>query len=329
MELPKALLEWHMVEYTRGSGAFSLRVLLQSTYCSGLCKLYIQALLLLALLVSAHAQSSPPEVLLPLIAVGHHGEPITDLRPESLLVVDEKAQVPTGVKLTHGSSLPLRLGILIDTSNSQRNNDLYNASIAGVRDFVNKMMRDEADRVFFELFSTTAEATPLLSKHQLSGVSFPVQVGGATVLYDAVALACTDRMGKPDWRTPTRRVIVLMSDGDDDQSHISRAKAEAFPVSSGIVVFAISTNKTGRDAKGDAVLEKFAKVSGGTAYSGLRQSDIPKVFDRISEQIESMYYLTYPAPVALREGEVHKVEVQPARGVKAEFRTPKYYAWNP
>ena len=69
-------------------------------------------------------------------------------------------------------------------------------------------MRGEDDRVFFELFSTTAEATPLLSKYQLSGVSFPLQVGGATVLYDAMALACTDRLGKPDWRTPTRRVIV-------------------------------------------------------------------------------------------------------------------------
>ena len=318
-----------MVECSRRSGAFSLRVPLQSTYCFSLCKLFIQVLLLLGLLVSAQGQSSPSEVLLPLIAVDRHGQPITDLKPESLLVVDEKAQVPSGVKLIHGSSLQLRLGILIDTSNSQRNNDLYNASIAGVKDFVNKIMRDEGDRVFFELFSTMAEATPLLSKHQLSGVSFPLQVGGATVLYDAMALACTDRMGKPDWRTPTRQVIVLLSDGDDNQSHITRAKAEAFPVSSGVVVFAISTNNTGRDVKGDAVLEKFAKVTGGTAYSGLRQRDIPKVFDQIRQQVESMYYLTYTAPAALREGEVHKVEVQPAKGVKAEFRTPRYYTWNP
>ena len=120
-----------------------------------------------------------------------------------------------------------------------------------------------------------------------------------------------------------------MSDGDDSQSHITRAKAEAFLVSSGAVVFTISTNNTGRDAKGDAVLERFAKVTGGAAFSGLRQRDIPKVFDQIRQQIESMYYLTYTAPAVLREGEVHKVEVQPVKGFKAEFRTPRYYAWNP
>jgi Ca-activated chloride channel family protein len=225
--------------------------------------------------------------------------------------------------------LPLRLGILIDTSNSQRNNDLYNASVAGIKDFVNQAMRQEGDRVFFELFSTTAEATALLSKQQLSGVSFPLKVGGATALYDAIALACTDKMGKSDWRAPTRRVIVLVSDGDDNQSHITRSKAEAFPVSSGVVVFAISTNNTGRELKGDAVLEKFAKVSGGSAYSGLRQRDIPKVLNQIREQLESMYYLTYTPPVAPREGDVHKVEVQPVKGLKAEFRMPKYYVWNP
>jgi VWFA-related protein len=310
-----------MVECSGRSGVFSLRVTLQSTSCS--------SLLLLGLLVLAQGQSPPSEVLLPLIAVDRHGQSITDLKPESLLVVDEKTQVRSGVKLIHGSSLPLRLGVLIDTSDSQRNNDLYNASVGAVKDFVNKTMRGEDDRVFFELFSTTAEATPLLSKYQLSGVSFPLQVGGATVLYDAMALACTDRLGKPDWRTPTRRVIVLMSDGDDSQSHITRAKAEAFPVSSGVVVFTISTNNTGRDAKGDAVLERFAKVTGGAAFSGLRQRDIPKVFDQIRQQIESMYYLTYTAPAVLREGEVHKVEVQPVKGFKAEFRTPRYYAWNP
>jgi len=303
---------WHMVHWSRSS-----------------CKVFIHVLVLLGLLVPALGQSSPSEVLLPLIAVDRHGQPITDLKPESLLVVDERAKIPSGVKLIYGSNLPLHLGILTDTSNSQRNNDLYNASIAGVKDFVNKMMHNEGDRVFFELFSTTAEATPLLSKQELSGVSFPLQVGGATVLYDAIALACTDRMGKPDWRTPTRRVIVLLSDGDDNQSQITRAKAEAFPVSSGVVVFAISTNNTGRDVTGDAVLEKFAKVSGGTAYSGLRQRDIPKVFDQIRQQIESMYYLTYTSPAALRQGDVHRVEVQPAKGVKGEFRTPKYYAWNP
>ena len=298
------------------------------SYFVAACSLVVQVLVF-GLLAPAQGQSPPAEVLLPLIAVDHRGQPVSDLRPESLVVWDDKTQISSGVKLIPGTGLPLRVGILIDTSNSQRDNELYKAGVASVKDFVNQVLRLDEDRVFFELFSTTAEATLLLSKQQLSGISFPFQVGGATVLYDAIALACTDRMGKPDSRTPMRRVLIILSDGEDNQSHISRAKAEAFPVSSGVLVFAISTNNSGRELKGDAVLNHFAKASGGTAYTGLRQREIAKVFGQIREQIESMYYVAYVPPVTPRNGDVHKVDVQPAKGLKREFRTPKFYAWNP
>ena len=99
--------------------------------------------------------------------------------------------------------------------------------------------------------------------------------------------------------------------------------------SAGVLVFAISTNNSGRELKGDAVLNHFAKASGGTAYTGLRQREIAKVFGQIREQIESMYYVAYVPPVTPRNGDVHKVDVQPAKGLKREFRTPKFYAWNP
>ena len=290
------------------------------------CSLVV-SVLIFGFLVSA--QEQPAEVLLPLVAVDHRGQPVSDLRPESLVVWDGKTQVSSGVKLIPGTSLTLRLGIIIDTSNSQRDNDLYKAGVTSMKDFVNQIIRLEEDRVFFERFSVTAEATPLLSKPQLSGISFPLQVGGATVLYDAIALACSDRIGKPDSRTPMRRVLIILSDGEDNQSHITRAKAEAFPVSSGVLVFAISTNNSGRESKGDAVLNHFAKASGGTAYTGLSQQDMAKVFDQIREQIESMYYVAFVPPATPRNGDVHKVDVQPAKGLKREFRTPKFYAWNP
>ncbi len=289
----------------------------------------IRVSVLLVLLASAGGQASlTAKVLLPFIAVDRHGQPITDLKPESLMVADEKARITSGVKLIPGSSLPLRLGVLFDTSNSQRNNALYEAGVSSVKDFVKQVMRHDQDRVFFEFFSTMIEATPLLSRERLSGVSFPNQVGGGTALYNAIAVACTDRMGSPDWRTPARRVIVLVSDGDDNLSSITRAKAEALLVSSGVVVFTIATNNTGRESKGESVLEKFSDSSGGIFYSRFHQRDMPKVFDQIREQIESMYYLSYTPPVTQRGG-VHKVEVQPVKGIKAQFRMPRYYASNP
>jgi VWFA-related protein len=285
--------------------------------------------LLIGAVLTAGGQSPPPQVLLPLIVVDHHGDPVSDLSAESLAVSDNKAIVSSGVKLLRGADFPLKLGILIDTSNSQRNSDLYETAVKGVKDFVNDALRRDQDRVFFEIFSTTPQATSLLTKAQVSGVSLPLQVGGATVLYDAIALACTERIGTSEWQNPVRRVLVILSDGEDNQSHITRAKAEAFPVSSGVVVFAISTNSSGMHTKGDNVLEKMSKATGGMAYTGVSRRSIPKIFAQIREQIDAMYYVTYVPPSNLAKDDVHSVDVKPAKGVKLEVRAPKLYAWNP
>jgi VWFA-related protein len=284
--------------------------------------------LLLAAVLTARGQS-PPQVLLPLVVAAHHGDLVSDLTAESLTLSDNKAVV-SGLRVLRGADLPLRLGILLDTSNSQRNNDLYQAAVKGVKDFVSDALRGDQDRVFFELFSTTVEATPLLTKAQVSGVSLPLQVGGATVLYDAIALACTDsRIGKSDWQSPVRRVLVIFSDGDDNQSHITRAKAESLPVSSGVVVFAISTNSSGRQSKGDSVLEKVSKATGGVAYTGVSPRSLLKIFAQVRKQIEAIYFVTYVPPGNPAKDEVHSVDVKPATGVKLEIRAPKLYAWNP
>ena len=285
--------------------------------------------LLIGAVLTARGQSPTPQVLLPLVAVDHHGDPVSDLTAESLTVSDNKTIVSSGLRLLRGGDLPLRLGILIDTSNSQRNNDLYEAAVKGVKDFVNDTLGRDQDRVFFELFSTTVEATPLLTKAQLSGVSLPLQVGGATALYDAIALACTDRIGRSEWQSPVRRVVVILSDGQDNQSHITRAKAEAFPVSSGVLVFAISTNSSGTQLKGDNVLEKTSKATGGMAYTGVSRRNIPKIFAQVREQIEAMYYVTYVPPGNLAKDDVHRVDFKPAKGAKLEIRAPKIYVWTP
>ncbi len=70
--------------------------------------------LLIGVVLTAKGQSPAPQVLLPLVAVDHHGNPVSDLTSESLTVSDNKALVSSGLKLLRGADLPLRLGILID-----------------------------------------------------------------------------------------------------------------------------------------------------------------------------------------------------------------------
>jgi hypothetical protein len=59
-----------------------------------------------------------------------------------------------------------------------------------------------------------------LKKEQLGAVSLKVRLGGA--LCDSVGIACRERMGPRDWNKPTRGALIVISDGDDNASHITQ-----------------------------------------------------------------------------------------------------------
>jgi Ca-activated chloride channel family protein len=262
--------------------------------------------------------------LLPVFFI-HRGKPLTAVEPASFTVFDNKAPVSSGVKLIRGSDLPLKLGILIDTSNSQRDSWVYRDNMKAVKELANQLIRRDDDRVFFELFSTTVQASPLLSKDQLAGVSLSNRAGGGTSLYDAIALGCLERMGKPNGQAPERRILILLSDGDDNQSRITREQALVDAVNASVVIFAISTNNAGRSS-GDAVLARLSTATGGIGYAGGDFRDVPKIFSHIQGQIESMYYLSYaPSDTVAKEG-IHRVEIKPVKGAKLEVRGLEAYA---
>ncbi len=275
--------------------------------------------------VGAAQQSGAPRVAIPLIAIGSHHRP-TSVTVESLVIVDQKTPV-TGATLLRGADLPVELGVLIDASSSQSYAHLDDF-LKAAKQFVDETIRGPEDRVFFLKFETTPQATGWLKKEQLQGTSVNVRVGGGTALYDALGMACKERMGPRDWQKPTRRILVLISDGDDNASHITRDEAASEALKSGAVVFTINTNDSGIFLKGEKVMERFANLTGGGSFSRLSRSDVPKVFASIQELIDCMYYLSYIPPDASKSA-VHEVEVKPAPKEKFELSYARKYLWNP
>jgi VWFA-related protein len=278
-----------------------------------------KAILLALLGLSGLAQeSATPRVAIPLIATGSHHRPIS-LTVGSLVITDQKTPV-TGASLLRGADLPLELGVLIDTSNSQRDahlDDFVKAS----KLFADNIIRGPEDRVFFLRFDTIPQATGWLNKEQLQGTTAKVRASGGTALYDAVAMACKQRMGPRDWRKPTRRVLVLTSDGEDNLSHITREDAVSEALKAGAVIFTIYTKDSVTDARGDRVMENFAKLTGGAS---LRNINRKEVFARVKELIDGMYYLSY-VPPDFSKNVVHEVEVKPAPKEKFELSYPRKY----
>jgi Ca-activated chloride channel family protein len=286
-----------------------------------------QAILFAFLGLSAVAQeAAAPRVLIPLIASGSHHRP-TSITVESLVITDQRTPV-IGASLLHGADLPLELGVLVDTSNSQRDAHLEDF-VKTSKQFADDVIRGPEDRVFFLKFSMEPQATGWLNKDQLQGTTAKVEVGGGTALYDAVAVACRQRMGPRDWRKPTRRVLVLISDGEDNLSHITRSEAISEALKVGTVIFTIYTKDSGLgDVRGKRVMENLAKFTAGESFSDFGTKNLPKVFATIREQIDGMYYLSYVPPNNAKSA-VHEVEVKPAPKEKFELMYPRTYFWDP
>jgi len=221
--------------------------------------------LLLGTLASAENGASP-KVLIPLIVTDSHQRLVSGLTPASLLISEQKTLV-TEVSLLHGADLPLELGLVIDTSSSAQNDGNFKEILGGAKDFVNDIVRGPEDRIFFLTFATKTEATGWLKKEQLGGVSLNVKMGGGTALYDSVAIACRERMGARDWNKPTRRVLIVISDGDDNLSHITRDDPASEALKSGVVMFTLSTRMSGNRVRGERILEYWARVTGGEFFT--------------------------------------------------------------
>ena len=285
-----------------------------------------QAILLAFLGLSGLAQESPaPKVAIPLIANGSHHTP-TSVTIESLVITDQKTPV-RGASLLRGAELPVELGLLIGASGSQRDAHLDDI-LKAAKQFVNETIRGPEDRAFFLKFETTPQATGWLNKEQLQGTTIKVGIGGGTALYDALAMACKQRMGPRDWRKPTRRILVLISDGEDNLSHITRDEAASEALRSGVVIFTIDTDLSGMAYRGVKIMQNLAEVTGGESLSQVGKSDVPKVFANIKETMEGMYYLSYVPPDASKSA-VHEVQVMPAPKEKFRLSYARKYLWNP
>ncbi len=269
-------------------------------------------------------ESAAPRVAIPLIASGSHHRPIS-VTAESLAITDQKTTV-TGASLVRGADLPLELGVLIDASSSQRSADLHDI-LKAAKQFVDEVIRGPEDRVFFLKFEATPHATEWLKREQLQGATIKVGIGGGTALYDALAMACKQRMGPRDWQKPTRRILVLISDGEDNLSHITRDEAASEALRAGAVIFTMDTELSGMSLKGEKVMENFAKLTGGESFSQVGRNDVPKVFASIKEMMDGMYYLRYVPPDASKIA-VHEVDVKPAPKEKFKLSYARKYLWN-
>jgi VWFA-related protein len=123
-----------------------------------------------------------------------------------------------------------------------------------------------------------------------------------------------------------RRAIILLSDGDDNLSHVTREEAIDMAQRAEVIVYTISTNISGTKGKGDKVLERIAEATGGRAFFPFQMRDVSDSFVSIQEELRSQYAVAYKPANFVADGRYRTIEIL-AQDKGLKVRTRKgYYA---
>lgn len=212
------------------------------------------------------------------------------------------------------SNLPLRIGILIDTSNSIRLRLQFEQESAV--DFLYDTLRPDRDQAFVVGFDVEPvmiqDYTDDLDKLK-EGIQ-SLQAGGGTGLYDAIYYACKEKMVySPQPEPYLRRVLIIVSDGQDNFSEHSREEALSMAQKAEATIYAISTNWTGVEQRGDKVLSYLAKETGGEFFFNTQESEMETDFKRIANELRSQYSLAYVSTNSAHDGSFRKISIKADR----------------
>ena len=267
------------------------------------------------------------EVNLIFTVTDKHGKFIKNLTKSDIHVLDDHKAVDNIQDLKSETDLPLRVGLLIDASNSIR--DRFKFEQEAAIEFLNQIVRPKTDMAFVLGFDTTAEVTQDFTNdnEKLSRGVRALRPGGGTALYDAVYSACRDKLLKTTSPSGQRRAIILVSDGEDNQSRVSRDEAVEMAQRAEVIIYSISTNTSGMILHGDKVLQYIAESTGGRAFFPFKIEDVANAFSEIQEELRSQYALAYKPPDFRADGHYRTIEIEAQNNKKLRVRTRKgYYA---
>jgi VWFA-related protein len=232
------------------------------------------------------------EVDLVFTVTDKNGKFITGLRSQDFGLLDDGRKPESVLHFYSQTNLPLRVGILLDTSSSIRQRFQFEQDSAIA--FLLQVLHQN-DRAFVEGFDVQTDVEQGFSSNiDLLGQGIHrLRPGGGTAMYDALYSACKDQMLTLREASVVRKAIVLVSDGDDNYSHALETDAIKECQRADTIVYAISTDVSPSRDKGDDVLRRIAEMTGGQAFYPIRSEDVALGFISIEQELRSQYLLEY------------------------------------
>jgi len=255
---------------------------------------------------------------------------VPDLEKDDFRIFDDKS--PQAIRyFSRQTDLPLRIGLLMDTSNSIRDRLKFEQDAA--TSFLFSVIRHNRDQAFVMTFDDEPALVQTFTDDagRLRDEIVKTRAGGGTAVYDAIYEACRTQLSHPprppgDQPDVVRRVMILISDGDDNLSNHTRSEAIEMAQRTSVVIYTISTstqwiqlsqtdpekaaNRKTHLTEGDKILHDIAEETGGRAFFPYHVDDLDQSFQDIGDELRNQYSIAYIPTNYILDGKYHKIRIE-------------------
>lgn len=244
-----------------------------------------------------------------------HGRAVDGLTRDQFEIRDDGK--PQHIEVFEASEKALGCALLLDTTGSMTNSmpALRNAA----RDFIAALR--PADSVAVYSFTDHLDELQPMTPDRVAARRALVRLraGGRTALFDAISELALELQ-----RRPGKKVIVVLTDGGDNASVLSRRSAVRTARKTGVPVFAVAEGDALRDAAAATLLRDLSEATGGRMYKAANPKDMERVFQAIARDLQGGYLLAFRPPVEEKTTPWHELEVvvnKPGRSLQVRART--------
>jgi Ca-activated chloride channel homolog len=258
-------------------------------------------------MITLHARVNEVNVLF--IATDKHGKFVRNLSENDFSILDDHKPPQAILNFRRETDLPLHLGLLVDVSGSI--NSRFEFEQTAATSFMQHTLRAGFDKAFVLGFNSHSQMAQDFTDNValLSASVHKLHDGGGTALYDAVYRACKEKFLKDRPDHPVRKAIIIVSDGEDNQSEVTKAQAIEMAQRSEVIIYAISTDDSGLVMRGDKVLEQLAEATGGRAFFPFKMKDITHSYAAIEDELRSQYIVSYKPADFDADGRYRSIQI--------------------